>query len=123
MKNIITYRIRIGILLVLIGSIILSISIIMFRYHVKGFNIEDNVLRAIGIAGCILIIMGIIFCLKALNDGYIKPIKHLIYIHSHPQFSHGHPINVFSQNIRCKNCKRQIPMEINFYPYCGQSIS
>ena len=124
MKYISTYYIRFGILMALIGSIILSISIIYFLSAIYGWK-EENfeaqifLLRALGAVGFILLLGGIALYLKALHDGYFIPLKQLMDIHSHPLMAHEHPFNPQSGIVTCKICKKQIPFDSNLCPYCG----
>jgi len=110
--------------MVLIGSIILSISIIYFLNAIYGWKEEDFeaqifLLRALGAVGSILLLGGIVLYLKALHDGYFIPLKQLMDIHSHPLMAHEHPMNPQSGIVTCKKCKKQIPFDSNLCPYCG----
>lgn len=124
MRYISTYYFRFGILMVLIGSIILSMSIFYFLSAIYGWkeeNFENQIflLRALGALGFILLLGGIIIYLKALHHGYFIPLKRLIDIHSNPLMAHEHPFNPQSQIVTCKICKKQIPFDSNLCPYCG----
>ncbi len=116
MRDINQWMIKFGSWLILIGSIALFSIIIFFLLFSYMWGRVMFSLIFLLVVGIICLSLGFFFLFKGIQNMYFKPMKQLLYPHLRPPV--GNPLS--QQQIRhCQRCKRQIPMDSKWCPYCS----
>lgn len=121
MKDVNQWMIRFGLLLVTIGLIATVSSYLYWYYYCIHLNWDISlnvigILMVAGFFGAIILSWGLFFYIKGVHNRYIKPLKQILYPRPGPALG-----NLLNQNQfrYCQKCKRLIPIESKWCPYCS----